>query len=55
MGLWCKFSGVAKTRNGKRNGTENGKYHITFIALKGYRLARNDLLCIIYSFPMNDD
>lgn len=27
--LW---KGVAKTRNGNRNGMENGKYNITFIA-----------------------
>ena len=47
--------GVAKTRNGKRNGKRNGMENIiTFIALKGYRLARNDLLCIFYLYLMND-
>lgn len=33
--------GVTKTRNGKWNGMEN----IKFIALKGYRLDRKDVLC----------
>lgn len=42
------------TENGTESGTEIGKYHITFIAFKGYRLTRNDLLCIVFSYLIND-
>lgn len=38
--------GVAETWKGKRNRKRNGKYYMTFIVLKGFRLDRNDLICI---------
>lgn len=38
--------GVAETWKGKQNRKRNGKYYMTFIVLKGFRLDRNDLICI---------
>lgn len=38
--------GVAETWKGKQNRKRNGKYYMTFIVLKGFRLDWNDLICI---------
>lgn len=48
VGLWYMYAAVGCCWNveGKTKQKEDGKYYMTFIVLKGFRLDRNDLICI---------
>lgn len=46
VGLWYAAVGCCWNVEGKTKQKEDGKYYMTFIVLKGFRLDRNDLICI---------